>query len=264
MRLLSTEVLRALSEAHGPESDQVRELRVGLRPVFPRKWEAEEPPPRSKAELLEEFQKTADRIMKDAARRLRKHEEASRRWDAVRGSVRAVKALLAEMREQADKIVKRAARRFSKNKEASGVRRGDVVRGSVRAVKPYGAFVEFDGGTGLLHISQISREYVGVEHLGGILRPGSEIRCVILGRDERSGRVSLATSPLEATAGDMLRDPKLVFNSNEETAALYLSYMEAERRKKKEAGRRKKEEAWRRKGREAEFAKRGAGKKGRP
>jgi small subunit ribosomal protein S1 len=48
---------------------------------------------------------------------------------------------------------------------------GQLVEGTVASLKPFGAFVEFDGITGLLHIKQISKNYV--ESLPGSVPAGT-------------------------------------------------------------------------------------------
>lgn len=113
--------------------------------------------------------------------------------------------------------------------------RGDVVNGLVKALKPYGAFVEVGGMSGLLHISQIS--YDRIEDLEKVLQPGMQIKCMIIDHDKVNGRIALSTKTLEAEPGDMLKNPKLVFEKAEETAAVYHARMEAERQAREEAAR---------------------------
>lgn len=113
--------------------------------------------------------------------------------------------------------------------------RGDVVSGLVKALKPYGAFVEVGGMSGLLHISQISYDHIS--DLEKVLQPGMQIKCMIIDHDKVNGRIALATKTLEAEPGDMLKNPQLVFEKAEETAALYHARMEAERQAREEAAR---------------------------
>jgi small subunit ribosomal protein S1 len=111
--------------------------------------------------------------------------------------------------------------------------RGDVVSGLVKALKPYGAFVEVGGMSGLLHISQISYDHIN--DLEKVLQPGMQIKCMIIDHDKVNGRIALSTKTLEAEAGDMLKNPQLVFEKAEETAVLYHSKMEAERQAREKA-----------------------------
>lgn len=62
------------------------------------------------------------------------------------------------------------------------IKRGDVVQGIVRAIKPYGAFVDINGISGLLHISQIS--YDRVEDIEAALQTNTVIKCMIIDHDK--------------------------------------------------------------------------------
>eukprot|EP00957_Ditylum_brightwellii_P155618 11845756-Ditylum_brightwellii.AAC.1 len=115
----------------------------------------------------------------------------------------------------------------------SDLSRGDIITGIVKALKPYGAFVEVGGMSGLLHISQIS--YDRIDDLEKVLQPGTQVKCMIIDHDKVNGRIALSTKTLEPEPGDMLRDPKRVFEMAEETAARYHERMEAERKAREEA-----------------------------
>ncbi|KAL6757415.1 hypothetical protein V8C86DRAFT_3026176 [Haematococcus lacustris] len=92
----------------------------------------------------------------------------------------------------------------------------DVVEGVVQSVQPYGAFVDLGGFVGLLHITQISHNRV--EDVQSILKEGDKLKVMVLSHESDRGRVNLSTRKLEPTPGDMLRDPKLVFDKAEEMA----------------------------------------------
>jgi small subunit ribosomal protein S1 len=113
--------------------------------------------------------------------------------------------------------------------------RGDLVTGIVRALKPYGAFVEVGGMSGLLHISQIS--YDRIDDLEKVLQPGMQVKCMIIDHDKVNGRIALSTKSLEPNPGDMLKDPQMVFEMAEESAAKYHAKMEEERKAREEAAR---------------------------
>ncbi|MGF1569766.1 MAG: S1 RNA-binding domain-containing protein [Nodosilinea sp.] len=85
---------------------------------------------------------------------------------------------------------------------------GQLIEGEVVSLKPFGAFVEFDGITGLLHIKQISKNYV--ESLPTVLRVGQPIKAVIVNLDPERNRISLSTKVLEQYPGEMLKDPDTV------------------------------------------------------
>ncbi|KAD5802907.1 hypothetical protein E3N88_14267 [Mikania micrantha] len=96
---------------------------------------------------------------------------------------------------------------------------GSVVTGSVQSLKPYGAFIDIGGINGLLHVSQISHDRVS--DIATVLQPGDTLKVMILSHDRERGRVSLSTKKLEPTPGDMIRNPKLVFEKAEEMAQTF-------------------------------------------
>ncbi|MEW5307546.1 MAG: hypothetical protein WDW36_009934 [Sanguina aurantia] len=119
---------------------------------------------------------------------------------------------------------------FGKSRAASAgksfkLRVGDVVSGVVLSVKPYGAFVDVGGATGLLHVSEISTEYV--VDVSDILSEGDQLKVMILMEDREQGRLTLTTKRLERTPGDMVRNPQLVFDGAEEMAKLFRARMES-------------------------------------
>jgi small subunit ribosomal protein S1 len=79
---------------------------------------------------------------------------------------------------------------------------GQLVDGRIVGIKPFGVFVEFDGTTGLLHINQISKNYVA--SLESVFQVGQPIKALIIDIDESKRRVSLSTKVLENFPGEML------------------------------------------------------------
>lgn len=71
---------------------------------------------------------------------------------------------------------------------------GDVYDAVVVSLQPYGAFVEFAGKSGLLHISEIS--YQRVEKVEDVLKEGQTIRVKLLEIDERTGKFRLSAKAL--------------------------------------------------------------------
>ncbi|KAJ6982488.1 30S ribosomal protein S1 [Populus alba x Populus x berolinensis] len=96
---------------------------------------------------------------------------------------------------------------------------GSVVTGAVQSLKPYGAFIDIGGINGLLHVSQISHDRVS--DISTVLQPGDTLKVMVLSHDRERGRVSLSTKKLEPTPGDMIRNPKLVFEKAEEMARTF-------------------------------------------
>jgi len=96
---------------------------------------------------------------------------------------------------------------------------GDVVSGHIQNVTAFGAFVDFDGVAGLLHVSQISNDRL--DSTEGIFQIGEPIKCMVLAIDKEKGRLSLTTKKLEPSPGDMLRNRGLVMEKAETLAALF-------------------------------------------
>lgn len=75
------------------------------------------------------------------------------------------------------------------------VKIGAVAEGTVDSIKDYGAFVNLeDGLTGLLHVSQISRQRI--KHPGIVLQEGQKVTVKIIGL--KDGKISLSMKALEA------------------------------------------------------------------
>jgi small subunit ribosomal protein S1 len=80
---------------------------------------------------------------------------------------------------------------------------GQLVEGKVASLRPFGVFVDLPGGaTALLHINQISKNYV--ESLGSLFQVGQPIKALIANLDEGQGKISLTTKPLENFPGEMI------------------------------------------------------------
>lgn len=94
---------------------------------------------------------------------------------------------------------------------------GQLVEGTIVNLKPFGAFVQFNGVTGLLHINQISKNYV--ESLPSLLKVGQAIKAVIVTLDSQRNRISLSTKVLEKYPGEVLRDFETVMSDAENRAA---------------------------------------------
>lgn len=125
---------------------------------------------------------------------------------------------LLEVDEERDRLVF-SHRRASNDADVQGVNIGDVLVGVVQSVKPYGAFVDIGGTIGLLHISQITNERLTT--VDQVLQVGDKLKVMVLSADPDRGRVTLSTKKLEKNAGDMLKDPQLVFENAEAMAAVF-------------------------------------------
>lgn len=73
--------------------------------------------------------------------------------------------------------------------------KGDTVKGKVVKIVKYGAFVELDNGSeGLVHISQISHDYV--KNVEDYLKVGDELEVKVVGKNDR-GLYELSLKALE-------------------------------------------------------------------
>lgn len=93
---------------------------------------------------------------------------------------------------------------------------GQLISGKVSGIKPFGVFVDFDGATGLLHINQISKNYVS--SLGNLFELGQPVRALVNEVDEVKRRISLSTKPLENYPGEMLENMAAVMAEAEARA----------------------------------------------
>lgn len=108
-----------------------------------------------------------------------------------------VRIITADM--EADKLVLSAReilkeeRDEAKRLKISGIKDGAVMTGKVESLQDYGAFVDLgDGISGLVHISQISRERI--KHPSAVLQVGQEVRVKVIGK--KDGKISLSIRAL--------------------------------------------------------------------
>lgn len=73
---------------------------------------------------------------------------------------------------------------------------GNIVEGKVSGITKFGAFVELpDGRTGLVHISEVSSEYV--KDINTHLKENQKVRVKVLSMDDK-GKVSLSIRKAQA------------------------------------------------------------------
>ena len=94
-----------------------------------------------------------------------------------------------------------------------------VVVGTVRHIKHFGVFVDIGGLVGLLRITEISHEHF--DSLHSIFKVNEQLKVMLLDLDFERNIISLSTKALEPEAGDMLRNPQIVYEKAEEMAAKY-------------------------------------------
>lgn len=93
-------------------------------------------------------------------------------------------------------------REAAKAGRMANLKTGDLVDGKITGLRPFGAFVEFEGVSGLLHVKQISQAHVPT--LEGLFSLGERIWAIVAEIDEWKGRIALATAPLENYRGEIL------------------------------------------------------------
>ncbi len=129
----------------------------------------------------------------------RSHLVAKDDVDSVMGQLLTVNILEAD-REQ-NKLVL-SQRQLMKAAAMSQIAKGSLVLGKVVKIQPYGLFVDLNGVTGLLHITQISG--TRINDLSSLFSYGQEIYVLILDIDEYKNRISLSTKILEAYPGEIV------------------------------------------------------------
>ena len=72
---------------------------------------------------------------------------------------------------------------------------GDVYRAVVKSVMPYGAFVDFSGKSGLLHVSEISHSRV--ENVEDYLKEGDEVEVKLIEVDKKTGKMRVSMKALQ-------------------------------------------------------------------
>lgn len=91
---------------------------------------------------------------------------------------------------------------------------GQLVSGKVTGLRPFGAFVDFDGNTGLLHVAQISNRRVN--DVAELFEVGQTVQAMIANLEEGRGRIALATKHFEFYPGEMLEKMTEVMAEAEE------------------------------------------------
>ncbi|MEO0408215.1 MAG: S1 RNA-binding domain-containing protein, partial [Cyanobacteria bacterium P01_A01_bin.135] len=123
------------------------------------------------------------------------------------GSVLTVSVLEVEPERRRLVLSQRLARQAA---SLSQLEVGQLIDGRVSGIKPFGVFVDFEGVTGLLHINQVSKNFVS--SLDELFEVGRPVRAIIIALDESKRRVSLSTKVLENHAGEMLENIETVMS----------------------------------------------------
>lgn len=79
------------------------------------------------------------------------------------------------------------------------IKRGDIVLGTITKIVGYGVFVTIDDYNGLVHISELSDNYV--KNIHGMLSVGEKVRLKVLEVDETNKRLRLSYKMVNKTRG---------------------------------------------------------------
>jgi polyribonucleotide nucleotidyltransferase len=79
---------------------------------------------------------------------------------------------------------------------------GDVYDAKVVSLFPFGAFVDFSGKSGLLHISEISHQRV--DKVEDVLQVGDMVKVKLIGTDPKTGKLRLSSKVLYNRDGKLL------------------------------------------------------------
>ncbi|MBK9272365.1 MAG: polyribonucleotide nucleotidyltransferase [Saprospiraceae bacterium] len=79
---------------------------------------------------------------------------------------------------------------------------GDVYDAKVVSLFPFGAFVDFSGKSGLLHISEISHKRV--DKVEDVLKVGDMVKVKLIGTDPKTGKLRLSSKVLYSKDGQLL------------------------------------------------------------
>ncbi len=140
----------------------------------------------------------------------RSHLSARDNLEALVGQ--ALSATILEIDRPKGKLVL-SNRLATRSASFSQLEVGQLVEGKITGLKPFGAFVEFANTTGLLHINQISKNYI--ESLPSLFQVGQPIKAIITDLDESRGRISLSTKVLENYPGEMVEQMAQVMEEAE-------------------------------------------------
>jgi small subunit ribosomal protein S1 len=117
-----------------------------------------------------------------------------------------------ELDESRDKLI--LSHRLAARASAMGkIFRGQLISGVISNLRPFGAFVDFDGVSGLLHVKEISQKYIS--DINHVFKIGDQIQAVITEVDESRDRISLSTKLLELSPGEMIENREQVFTEAE-------------------------------------------------
>lgn len=139
------------------------------------------------------------------------------------GQLISVSFLEADRENEKLVLSQRAA---TKSASFSQLEIGKLVEGKISSIKDFGAFLDFEGVTGLLHIKQVSQKYI--HNLEKIFTVGQEIKAMIIDLNEERGRISLSTKVLESFPGEIVEKiDEMMANAEERSEKARKSLLES-------------------------------------
>ena len=143
----------------------------------------------------------------------RSHLVNSRNPDVLVGET--VTATFLEVTPEKNKLVL-SQRQAAHAAAISKIEEGILMTGTVSNIKPYGIFVDLNGVTGLLHITEISG--TRIHSLEELFTVGQELKVMIISIDEVKNRIALSTKILESFPGEVVENFAEVMTNAEERA----------------------------------------------
>jgi small subunit ribosomal protein S1 len=119
-------------------------------------------------------------------------------------------ANILEANQETNKLVL-SQRKVMQAQAMTTIAKGTLCAGRIVKLQPYGVFVDLNGVTGLLHITQVSG--TRIEALDKVFQYGQEVQVVVLDIDEFKNRISLSTKILEAYPGELLENFEAVMDN---------------------------------------------------
>ncbi len=95
------------------------------------------------------------------------------------------------------------ARKANKEKFWANVEEGQKYTGVVKSLTDYGAFVDFEGVTGMIHRTELS--WKRIKHPSEIVNPGDTVEVYIKGLDREKGKISLGFKRIEDNPWEILK-----------------------------------------------------------
>ena len=95
------------------------------------------------------------------------------------------------------------ARKAKKESFWANVEEGQKYTGLVRSLTDYGAFVDFEGVTGMIHRTELS--WKRIKHPSEVVNPGDTVEVYIKGLDREKGKISLGYKKVEDNPMEILK-----------------------------------------------------------